>query len=359
MSDELVVQLPDGNEWSMQEYIHRAVQPVISPMVGEKEWRAWGMALYTAVAKDKAYGKGKLLAAFQRNPQGGIVALAKCAQLGLSPDPQLDHFALAPFGSEIQGMVMYRGWMHVAKAAGLLEWCDADVMYRQEVNVNAPLRDPVSNRVLHQSHELGREDYSDDDIVGAWGMAKLKDSDRIVSVILTRKNINKRRAMSKAPNSPSWTNWFPEQCRAKAFQALFRSGKVPLSKVMRQLADEEEIVPVAATVIASEVPPPSQPPPPSVLPDRPRDGNDVVFDALDKDPLPADVSRQGWLLEAIGVEATSQCLSDNNVLSIGSEVQGVALIEGDLLKLNAEQLQAILDKMVARRKPEESGDGND
>lgn len=343
-------------EWSLAKFIDDSVRPSVVAVIGESEWEPWKVALRSAILRDRAAGKGRLSVAIRDNPEGALVALAKCAQLGLSPDPQLDHFALIPYGRDIQGAVMYRGWMHLALSSGHVEWMHADVVYKQEYRQGAPFRDLETNRVLHEPNVFERDGYKDDDIIGAYAMAKIRGVDRLESVILTRGEINKRRAKSKAPNGPGWVEWFPKMCLAKAYQALARTGRLPLSRAARCMAiddDEEVFVETHASVVEEPkpVPPPSQPPPPPILPGHASDR--ALFDALDRDPFPDDVGHRGNLVEAIIVESVDQGLSEEFLAEIAQNAVGRAIERVDD-SLTVQELKAILE--AVRTPTEESGD---
>lgn len=342
-----------STEWSLAKYIDETVKPSVVACIGEEGWGPWKVALRSAILRDRSQGKGKLSLALRNNPEGGIVALAKCAQLGLSPDPQLDHFALVPFGSEIQGMVMYRGWMHLALSSGHVEWVHADVIYKQEYDANLPIRDLDTNRVLHNPRVFERDGFKDDDIIGAYAMAKVKGASRLESIILTRGEINKRRAKSKASNSPAWTEWFPKMCVSKAYQSLFRTGRVPLSPSARAAAtaDEEDEVFVQAEAEVVEEPrkvTTDQPPPPVIS-----GADQHIFDALDKDPFPADADQRNTIVEAIMIEAVDRELSDEVLATVASEALGREISRIDD-SLTVKELEAILEAIRPPR--DESGD---
>lgn len=336
-----------GEKFSVQRFCESTVKGSIVPLLKKPEdWPAWLVGLRSAILRDDAQGGGKLRLAFERNPESALVSLAKCARLGLCPDPALDHFALIPYGSEVTGAVMYRGWMFLMLASGQVEWLHADVIYRQEVVPGMPLRDPMTDRILHVANDLERDTYKDDDIAAAYAMCKLKGSERIVSVLLTRGNINKRRAASKAPNSPGWTKWFPQMCCAKAFQALGRCGRVPLTPQLREALqdDEEELKPAVLSsppTTAPLVPPPAVPPPAARLPKQ--SGGQYLFDETEKDPLPSDEVLRERRLNALSMELVNRDISDDELAQLIQR----AFKKGRVEDLSTAQLDELFDLVCA------------
>jgi len=150
-----------------------------------------------------------------------------------------------------------------------------------------------------------------------------------VSHVLTRGSINKRRAMSMAKDGPGWTNWFPQMCIAKAWQALARSGRVPMTKELRMAADDEPLPTVEVTPL-----PPTPPPSPPAPPRRPPSSEGVMFEALDSDPLPDDEKRRETLMAAIDAEVLSRDLS-----AMMDEI----CRDRNLEEMSVEELEDILD----------------
>lgn len=225
-----------AQQWSLAQYVEQSIRPNIEPLLPAVRgaWQSFQVALRSALMKTP-----KLQAAFKENPQAGVLALVKCARLGLSLDPAHEHFALVPYKNEIQGSIMVRGWIHLARSSGALEQLHADVIYRQEYDKSKPLRDMMTGFVNHVPHDLERETYKDEDIVGAYAWVKLKGQDRLVSIVLTRAEIEKRRKKGHY-DTPAWREWYARMCMVKTINALFRSGLVPLTREIEQAAREED-----------------------------------------------------------------------------------------------------------------------
>lgn len=223
-------------QWNLGQYVEQSIRPNIEPLLPKTRgaWQSFQVALRSALMKTP-----KLAAAFQANPVQGVLAIVKAARLGLSLDPAHEHFALVPYKTEIQGNIMVRGWIHMARQSGTLEQMHADVIYRQEYDKTKALRDMMTGVVNHVPHDLERDTYKDEDIVGAYAWVKLKGQDRLVSIVLTRAEIEKRRKKGYY-NTPAWNEWYARMCIVKTINALFRSGMVPLTKQIEEAVRDEE-----------------------------------------------------------------------------------------------------------------------
>ena len=308
--------------------VKRNVEPLLAGRTG-MTWPKWEVALRAACMKDS-----KVMTAVRDNPNAALLAVVKCGQLGLLPDPGLRHFALVPFKGKIEGMVMWRGWLHVAMRSGLVEFVNAEVIYQQELDARdqtKPLRDPLTQVVDHQPDVFGRDNWKDSDIKGAYAVAKLK-SGLMVSHVMSLGQILKRKAMGSS--GPAWKQWFPEMCMAKAMQGLLNSGKVPLAPEEQQLvrdADETVRAVPVETVRTVPVEPTALPAPPSK-----RRGAQVLFDELNKNPMPDDDQMRAIVTTAIEAERAFQKTGDEAFAKI------LAAAGGELDQLSVEELHSVL-----------------
>lgn len=179
----------------------------------------------------------KLMVAARDNPQSLVTALNQAAQLGLSPEPKLQHFSLVPFKGEITPIVGYRGYMWLAELSGVVEDIGSMVVYRDEFE---RLREDGLRIIDRKTGELnldeedrilaadeGGVNTSDGQIVAAVAWCRIKGVDRQKSILLTREQIEKRRQCGQG-NTPAWRNWYAEQCKKTALRALLTSGRVRL-----------------------------------------------------------------------------------------------------------------------------------
>lgn len=310
------------------------VQANITPMITRRgdTWDAWSVALRAACMRDS-----KVLPALQANPNDGLLALIKCANLGLSPDPGLQHFALVPFKGKLEGMIMWRGWLHVAMRTGKVHSIDAEVVYRQEMEArdqSKPFRDAMTGVIDHNYDPFRRDGYEDKDIVGAYAWCQLVGG-KVESHVMSRGQIEKRRRLGA--DGPAWRQWYAEMCKAKVLKAFLTSGKVPLTRedqkaIEKDDTDDRQPVPVVARVLPTE----PRLPPPKKLPS----GHQVLFDLMDKNPMPSDEDRQLFFRQACEAAIAAQQMTPEDVAEVlGQVAQGVTSLD----QLATEELSALLD----------------
>ena len=321
--------------FEVSKWVEERVLPSIAPLIADcpgMNPAKWKIALQSACLSNE-----KLMAAIRQNPNGALLALTKCAQLGLNPDPALQHFALAPFKGEINGMVQWQGWQHLAMSSGRVVdgTINAEVIYKQEEAQREAkhLVDPNTRRINHTVDFFGRDDWDDKDILGAYAEAQVIDGPW-VSTVMSRKQIQKRLDMGAGTAS---RNWFPEMCKAKVLGALLRSGKVPLTERTRRVfeaSDDEDVRVVQAEVLPTVALP---------APDRRAPtGAKVLFDEVNKDPFPSDEKMTDNLVKAINAEFNRQKLTIKQCEAV---IGGVAA-DAKLDQLTQEELQFVLDALT-------------
>jgi recombinational DNA repair protein RecT len=257
---------------------------------GEKGWPAFEVALRSALLANP-----KLKEGIANAPDSALLSVVKCARLGLSLNPADEHFALIPYAGKnpsVQGQVMVRGWLHLMHQSGRLDFLDADLIFQPEVR--SPMRLP-NGAVNHEPDWLNRDDFTDDQIVGAYAHAKLKGQERYVAAFLSIKEIEKRRKMGQG-ETPAWREHYHRMCVVKVLKALARSGLIPLSPVARIVAadEDDEEMPAAPTVIQA-APQPVQ----RMHPAYWDAGQKEQFESLNKDPMPTDEDATEMALGAL------------------------------------------------------------
>jgi|TARA_R110000822_G_scaffold310554_1_gene444028 recombinational DNA repair protein RecT len=322
--------------FEVSKWVDDRVQSSVTPLIADvpgMTWDKWRIAFQSAYLKDNKLGM-----AIAKNPNSALRALTACAQLGLSPDPALQHFALVPFGGEVNGMVQWQGWLHLAMESGRVVdgTITAEVIYKQEEatrDQTHPLVDPMTNRVRHQVSHFERDEWSDDDIIGAYAQAQVIDGPW-VSTVMSRKAIQKRLAMGAGTAA---RKWFPEMCKAKVLGALLRSGRVPLSERTRRATqiEGEEVKVVQAEIV------PIAPAAPVALV-APKTGGKVMFDELDQDPYPSDERMASNLTKAINAEFRRQEVDAEAQAAIIGSVAADATLD----QLTEEELQFVLDRLT-------------
>jgi len=320
-------------KFDMALWVDRSVKASVAALLprGDEDWKGWAVALRAACLKNDKLGP-----AIANNPGAALLALIKCARLGMSPDPALQHFALIPYGNVVDGQAMYRGWMHVAMQTGKVEWMHADVIYRQEVP-KGPLVDQVTQRVNHQPQELERDQWKDDDIVGAYCTVKVKGRERLETRVMSIGDIRKRRA--KGANGPGWREWFKEMCIVKPTKALFSSGRIPLTKDQQEAAREDEEM---VTVTPSSVTSAPLPAAPTPLPPPQKPVEQRMWDEANEEPFPSDDELKQRLLRVVDQIGLERELSPKAVDAMAAKLAGKACKAADL---SVDDLQKLVDEL--------------
>lgn len=86
--------------------------------------------------------------------------------------------------------------------------------------------------------------------IGAWAMATLKDGARFRE-IMSVQEIERRRAVSRAPGSPAWTQWWDEMACIRVVKHLAK--KLPMSTDREYLRDEDDDRPEEPTDVTPQV----------------------------------------------------------------------------------------------------------
>lgn len=207
-----------------------------------------GIEPFVMGVRSALMGNEKLAEVALKNPASLFTALAEAAALGLSPDPQLEHFYPIPYGKEVQAQVGYRGLMFLAEQTGQIDDIGAMVIYREEFE---RLREEGLRVVDRQTGEINLDEEDrilggvctkDEDIVAAVAWVRLKGRPKQLTQLMTRDQIEQRRKAGHG-NTPAWKQWYPEQCRKTVIKALLRSGRVPLGahhrKIMAAIESED------------------------------------------------------------------------------------------------------------------------
>ena len=182
-----------------------------------------------------------------------------------------------------------------------------------------------------------RDQWKDDDIVGAYCMVKVKGRERLETKVLSIGEIRKRRA--KGQNGPAWREWFKEMCQAKAIKALLTSGRIPLTKDQIQAIqeDEERVTVTPASVTSAPLPaaPTPLPPPPKPVETR-------MWEAANEEPFPSDDDLKARLLALVDSVGLERDLSPKAVDAMATKLAGKPCKVADL---NSDDLQKLLDEM--------------
>jgi recombination protein RecT len=148
------------------------------------------------------------------SPESLLQALMQAAQLGLEVNSPLGSAYLVPFKGTAVLIPGYRGLIDLARRSGVCTAIEAHVVYKDDefdwVQGTAPT-------ISHRPNLLGAR--LDEDVVAAYAIAWFEDGHTQMEV-LTRRDIDKVRASSRAGAYGPWKDWFAEMCRKTAVKRL-------------------------------------------------------------------------------------------------------------------------------------------
>lgn len=156
-------------------------------------------------------------------------AIMQCAALGLEPGGALGHAYLLPFdkrekdasgrwrtvGTEVQLIVGYRGMIDLARRSGQIQSLEARAVYQADhFEVELGLDSTIVHRPAWEVADRGP-------LVFAYAVAKLKDGG-VQFDVMSRAEIEKIRARSKAKDNGPWTTDFDEMAKKTVVRRLFK-----------------------------------------------------------------------------------------------------------------------------------------
>jgi recombination protein RecT len=196
-------------------------QPLLPPNITVERFRT---VVMTAVFSDPAL--------FSADRKSLFHACALAAKDGLLPDKR--EAALVAYGSKITYVPMYQGLLKRARQSGEIASVRTHVVYEHDT-FSVVFGD--NEKIEHIPNLKDRGE-----IVGAYCIVALK-SGEVVREIMTRTDLDKIRATSKAKHGP-WVDWFDEMARKSVFR---RASKwLPWSSGMPPLSDEDDRLTVDA-----------------------------------------------------------------------------------------------------------------
>lgn len=155
----------------------------------------------------------------QCTPQSFLSCVVVLSQLGLEPNTPLGHAYLIPRrngGSlECTSLIGYQGFIDLARRSGQLKSIYAHAVragddFDYQLGLNPDLKHKPS----------ADEQRTAKPITHVYAVAHIKDADPLF-VVLTRAEIEARRARSAASNSPAWKNDYEAMARKSAIRALW------------------------------------------------------------------------------------------------------------------------------------------
>ncbi len=165
-------------------------------------------------------------------------AIMQCAQLGLEPGGALGHCYLLPFENrkkqitEVQFIVGYRGMIDLARRSGQILSLEARAVYQADkFHVELGLNPDLTHVPDWESADRGPLRF-------VYAVAKLRDGGTQFEV-LSRAEIERVRAQSKAGQSGPWVTHYEEMAKKTAIRRLFKYLPVSI-EFQRAIALDEQ-----------------------------------------------------------------------------------------------------------------------
>ena len=237
-------------------------------------------------------------------------------QLGLEPGAARG--LLYPTPRRVHGkwtvlpVIGYKGYCELARRSKQIVRLNANVFYGEEIErglVNVSYEPPMVEHAWHPDVEK-----RDEDIVGAYAIAKLTTTDEPVIIVLNRADIEKSRRLGAA-NGP-WKSHYAAMARKTAIRRLLTGGLVPLGAELNTAVSED---------IVAE--------------DRPLAHVHVDLDIIEEEAMPAPA-----------IEVSSAAVIEGPAVEEDPEpVAKVTTSTGEVIDIVAEDIE---DKPEPEAKPE-------
>jgi recombination protein RecT len=146
-------------------------------------------------------------------PSSLLGALMTCAQLGLEPGGPLGQVYLVPFKNEATLIIGYQGFIDLMYRSDRVASVSAHAVYEAdefyfELGTNA-----------HLLHRPALDDRGE--LIAVYGIAELVSGAKPFDV-LSKSDVDKRRARSKSGNSGPWSTNYEAMARKTAIRQLFK-----------------------------------------------------------------------------------------------------------------------------------------
>lgn len=173
------------------------------------------------------------------NAESFFGAVLQCAQLGLEPGSSLGHCYLIPFGNgkgsdgkpNAQLIIGYRGMIDLARRSGQILSLFAYCVHEQDQFSYRLGLDPDIEHIPAASADRGK-------VTHVYAVAKLKDGGTQFEV-MSRAEIEKVRASSKAGKSGPWASHWEEMAKKTVIRRLFKYLPVSIEAVRAVEVDEK------------------------------------------------------------------------------------------------------------------------
>lgn len=179
----------------------------------------------------------------QCSQESFMKCLMVSAQLGLEPG-LLGHVYFIPYGQEAQLILGYKGMIELARRSGQIESIEARVIYEfDECEVRLGLDSGIDHKIDIKAADRGKE-------IAYYAIAKLKDGGKQFEV-MTKAEIDKVRARSKAGNHGPWVTDYSEMAKKTVIRRMFKY--LPVSVELQKAVNLDEAADIGSQADAIDV----------------------------------------------------------------------------------------------------------
>lgn len=145
-----------------------------------------------------------------------IMGLMRGAYLGL--DALNQEMYLVPYGSTLQFMPGYKGMVKM-----VLKYSRRPVanIYAKELHEGDEYEESIEDGIIKPKPVL-KFSNRDKPIIGVFAVCRFKDGE-VLTEVMTKKEIDKCKAQSRAKNSPAWSNFWGEMAKKTVIRRLCKS----------------------------------------------------------------------------------------------------------------------------------------
>lgn len=190
-------------------------------------------------------------------PESVYAAVHSAAQLGLEAGSPLGHAYLVPYKDQCQLILGYRGLIDLARRSGQIVSIEAHVVHKAD---EYEVEFGIEPKLRHKPFLSG----DPGEMVMVYSVAKLKDGG-VQTDVMTRNDVDKIRARSRASSSGPWVTDYEEMARKTVVRRLCKYLPISIEAADAIAAEDErengnasaQILP-SVEVISSEVAPESK-----------------------------------------------------------------------------------------------------
>ena len=151
-----------------------------------------------------------------------FLSTVRAFSIGLEPNGALQEGYLVPYGGEAQFLPSYRGLIQLARRSGEISDVYAKAVYS---NDTFEVEEGTERKIVH------KPDYSKDrgDAVCYYAMFRTT-AGTVDFEVMSKKEIDKIRALSKAANSPAWKEHYEEMAKKSVLKRLLKRAPMSIDK---------------------------------------------------------------------------------------------------------------------------------